>query len=62
MKPEPEIFEFLLKRYGLTAAQTVFIDDNAPNIEAARALGIHTVWFKNAGQCELELEEILASE
>jgi putative hydrolase of the HAD superfamily len=62
MKPEPEIFEFLLKRYGLTAAQTVFIDDNAPNIEAARALGIHTVWFKNAGQCEPELEEILASE
>jgi HAD superfamily hydrolase (TIGR01509 family) len=62
MKPEPEIFEFLLNRYGLTAAQTVFIDDNAPNIQAARALGIHAVCFKNAGQCELELEEILASE
>jgi putative hydrolase of the HAD superfamily len=61
MKPEPQIFEFLLTRYELAAAQTVFIDDNAPNIEAARALGIHTVWFKNAGQCELELEEILAS-
>jgi len=56
------IFEFLLKRCGLTAAQSVFIDDNASNIEAARALGIHTVWFKSAGQCELELEEILASE
>jgi HAD superfamily hydrolase (TIGR01509 family) len=62
MKPEPEIFEFLLKRYGLTAAQSVFIDDNATNIEAARALGIHAVWFKSAKQCELELEEILASE
>lgn len=62
MKPEPEIFELLLNRYGMTAAQTVFIDDNASNIEAARAHGIHTVWFKNAGQCELELEEILAGE
>ncbi len=62
MKPEAEIFEFLLKRYGLTAAQSVFIDDNGTNIEAARALGIHAVWFKSAGQCELELEEILASE
>lgn len=61
IKPEPEIFEFLLQRYGLTAAQTVFIDDNAPNVEAARAIGIHTVWFKSAQQCELELEELLTS-
>lgn len=61
MKPEPEIFEFLLQRFGLPAAQSVFIDDNPPNIEAARALGIHTVWFRSAAQCELELEEILAS-
>jgi putative hydrolase of the HAD superfamily len=61
MKPEREIFEFLLQRYGLVAAETVFVDDNAPNIEAARALGIHPVWFKDAQQCELELEELLAS-
>jgi putative hydrolase of the HAD superfamily len=61
MKPEPEIFEFLLQRYGLAAAQTVFVDDNEPNVVAARAAGIHTVWFKNARQCEVELEEFLAS-
>ena len=61
MKPEPEIFEFLLQRFGLAAAQSVFIDDYPPNIEAARALGIHTVWFRSAAQCELELEKILAS-
>jgi putative hydrolase of the HAD superfamily len=61
IKPEPEIFHFLLKRYGLAAAETVFIDDNAPNIEAARALGIQTVWFKNARQCEIEIEELFAS-
>jgi HAD superfamily hydrolase (TIGR01509 family) len=61
MKPEREIFELLLERYGLVAAETVFVDDNAPNIEAARQLGIHPVWFKDAGQCEFELEELLAS-
>jgi putative hydrolase of the HAD superfamily len=60
VKPEREIFEFLLQRYGLVAAQTVFVDDNASNIEAARELGIHPVWFKNARQCELELDELLA--
>jgi putative hydrolase of the HAD superfamily len=59
MKPEREIFEFLLHRYGLVAQETVFVDDNAPNVEAARALGIHAVWFKNARQCEQELEELL---
>jgi len=61
IKPEREIFEFLLQRYGLVAAQTVFIDDNAPNIEAARQLGIHPIWFKDTQQCELELEKLLAS-
>jgi len=61
MKPEREIFEFLLQRYGLIAAETVFVDDNAPNIEAARQLGIHPVWFKDARQCEVELEKLLAS-
>ena len=61
MKPEPAIFELLLDRYGLLARDTVFVDDNEPNIEAARALGLNTVWFKDARQCELELEELLAT-
>jgi FMN phosphatase YigB (HAD superfamily) len=59
MKPEPEIFHHLLGLYGLEAHETAFVDDNAPNVEAARTLGIHTVWFKNAGQCEAELEALL---
>jgi putative hydrolase of the HAD superfamily len=61
MKPEREIFEFLLERYGLEAGETVFVDDNAPNVEAARALGLDAVWFRDARQCEVELEELLAS-
>ncbi len=60
LKPEPEIFHHLLALYGLEARETAFVDDNAPNVEAARMLGIHTVWFKNAGQCEAELEALLA--
>ncbi len=60
MKPEPEIYRFLLQRYGLSAHDTAFVDDNPPNIDAARALGIHAVWFKDALQCEQELEEYLA--
>lgn len=61
IKPEPEIFLHLLERFRLPAAETVFIDDNLPNIEAARALGIQTIWFRNPDQCRSELETILAA-
>ncbi len=58
-KPEQEIFRYLLRRYGLPAAETVFIDDHPPNIEAARSLGLHAIRFRDARQCEIELERLL---
>jgi putative hydrolase of the HAD superfamily len=58
-KPQAEIFEYLLDRYGLKAADTVFVDDYPVNIEAAKALGFHTVLFQNAPQCEAALQEIV---
>lgn len=47
-KPDPEIYNRLLKRYSVNAEQAIFIDDNADNISAAKALGFHTVHFKSA--------------
>jgi glucose-1-phosphatase len=41
-KPDKEIFEFALQDAGITAAETLFIDDLFKNIEAAAALGIQT--------------------
>jgi putative hydrolase of the HAD superfamily len=61
MKPEREIFDYLLKRYELPAAETVFVDDHPPNVDAARALGLHTVLFRDARQCEAELDCLLAA-
>jgi len=55
IKPEPEIFERLLQRHGLSAAQTAFVDDHPANIEAARRLGLHAVAFENASQCRVAL-------
>jgi putative hydrolase of the HAD superfamily len=60
-KPEREIFEYLLRRYALAAADTVFVDDHAPNIAAAEKVGLHTVWFRDAAQCALELEQLLGA-
>ena len=41
-KPEQEIYEFVLGNAGISAAETLFIDDSINNIEAAAAMGIST--------------------
>ena len=57
-KPEPEIFAHVLERYGLAAEQTVFIDDLAGNVRAAATLGIRTIHFESAAQCERALRTL----
>jgi epoxide hydrolase-like predicted phosphatase len=44
-KPDPEIFRMTLDRLGVTAEETIFVDDNADNIAAATALGIKGILF-----------------
>lgn len=55
IKPDAEIFKRLLMRYQLQAADCIFIDDNADNIAAAKALGFDTIHFQNAPQLRREL-------
>jgi putative hydrolase of the HAD superfamily len=43
IKPDREIYELLAVRHGLAPEQTVFIDDSAANVEAARAFGWHAI-------------------
>jgi putative hydrolase of the HAD superfamily len=54
-KPETGIYEHLLRTYGLRAEETLFIDDVQKNLDAAAKLGIQTLRFQNAAQCEREL-------
>jgi len=42
-KPDKRLYEILLNRYSLNANESLFIDDNADNIEAAKALGFITI-------------------
>ena len=39
-KPDPRIYRLALERVSGVASRTVFLDDFAPNVEAARALGM----------------------
>lgn len=44
-KPEPEIYELTCARLGIRPVDAVFVDDNADNVAAARALGMEAVHF-----------------
>lgn len=41
MKPDPDIYAQAISKFGVDPSRTLFIDDLAPNIEAARAAGFH---------------------
>ena len=51
-KPSPEIFTHVLSDSGITAAETLFIDDLAANTTAAAALGIQTLHLIGQDICE----------
>ena len=44
-KPDPEIYQLLLRRYNLHSQECLFIDDNLRNVEVAREQGIHAIHF-----------------
>ncbi len=46
VKPDPAIFEALLKKYGLRAEECVFIDDVSANTEGAAKVGMKSVTVK----------------
>ncbi|MBV9819027.1 MAG: HAD family phosphatase [Solirubrobacterales bacterium] len=55
IKPEPAIFELLLRRFQLTAERTLMIDDSAANIAAAARLGMRTHHFHGAHELRADL-------
>jgi putative hydrolase of the HAD superfamily len=57
-KPEAAIYEEALKVNRLEAKDTVFIDDVDVNIKAAAKVGLHTIQFQNAAQCERGLRAL----
>lgn len=57
VKPDLQIYKVLLDRYDINAHESLFIDDNLANIEAARQLGFHTIHYTP----EVNLKEELQS-
>ena len=43
LKPDPAIFEYAIENLAIDPAETLFFDDSASNVEAAKALGLNAV-------------------
>jgi putative hydrolase of the HAD superfamily len=61
-KPDAEIYELTLERLGLPAAACLFVDDTEVNCEAARALGMSAVHFRDTEQALTQMAAALDGE
>ncbi|MBR5100951.1 MAG: HAD family phosphatase [Bacteroidales bacterium] len=59
LKPDADIFYCLLDKYSLKAEESLFIDDNAENVEGARKVGLEAHRFTNAEELRTWLESRL---
>ncbi len=58
IKPDPRIFEHLMEQHSVLPQETVFVDDQAANVEAAARLGFVAVLFREATALRHELEAL----
>ncbi len=58
IKPEPEIYQALIEKYGINPREAVFLDDLAVNLEGAKPFGFHTVQVKEQEQTIQELRQL----
>tara|TARA_Y100000385_G_C12851503_1_gene533307 strand:- start:89 stop:706 length:618 start_codon:yes stop_codon:yes gene_type:complete len=57
-KPFSAIYQITLNRYQLNPTNSLFIDDNERNIDAAQRMGIKTIHFQNPKQLKISLEAL----
>ena len=47
LKPQPEIYQYMIDKYSLKPTECVFIDDLMENLEAAEKLGMKTFLYND---------------
>lgn len=58
IKPNADIFQYILQKMNVQPEETIFIDDNPSNVKAAAELGITGVHFTDALQLEDSLKKL----
>ena len=62
MKPEKQIYDYLLQKYNLTAKECIFLDDLEENVLAASKIGINGVCFKDINSALEKINTIIEKE
>ena len=62
IKPDPKIYECLIKKYNLVPGECVFIDDLEKNVSAAKKLGFHGIQSVTFKQVQEDLNKLLEEE
>jgi len=57
-KPDPRIYQHLLESTGFEPESTVFVDDGPANVEAAAALGLTALLFRDPGTLRADLRDL----
>jgi putative hydrolase of the HAD superfamily len=55
IKPDPAIYEHTLHGLGVDASEALFLDDREINVQAAQALGIHSIRVQSMPQLRNDL-------
>ena len=58
-KPDPASFTYIIEKEGLMAGETLFIDDNEPNIIAAASVGLQVLHLKEGMRVEKDIAAYL---
>jgi 2-haloacid dehalogenase len=58
LKPDPRIFQLFFETHSIDPADTVYIDDLKPNVEAAAAFGMHGIIFTDPPALRDELVKL----
>ncbi len=56
-KPFADIYQIVIDRYGVNPQETVFIDDNLRNCQAAEAIGFNVIHFISPEDTREKLQE-----
>ncbi|AZR73249.1 HAD family hydrolase [Anoxybacter fermentans] len=58
LKPEPEIYQYLIEHFKIDPERTIFIDDTRENLDAAKKFGIKTIHFISSSDLCQELKKL----
>jgi putative hydrolase of the HAD superfamily len=56
-KPAPAIYTHTLEKLAVAPDEALFLDDKIENVEGARSVGMHALWFRDPETLQAELDK-----